>query len=61
LSGISIEVDSAAKTHAAEAVLRISGDLSCIFSAASHASVLPGYAKNNIVLFLPLKCCDFVG
>jgi hypothetical protein len=32
--------NSAANTHAAEAVLQISSDSSCIFSAASYASVL---------------------
>ena len=55
------KADSAANTHSAEAVLRISSDSSCIFSAASHASVLLGDAKNDVVSFLHRKCCDIVG
>ena len=43
------------KNSSAEAVLRISDDSSCIFSAASHASIVLGDVKNDIRVIFTSK------
>jgi hypothetical protein len=45
-------IEYAANTHPAEAVLRISCGSSCISSAASHAGIVPGDAKNDVRVIL---------